>query len=740
MARPTDAPLGLWATFRDRAGRLGTISPRLRVLVLVAVAQMVTAAVLLALRGVRFHTSPLAIATSGTTSVPLPVLWLTVVSMTIAWAYLLAGAARAHPVVGLVALGAFGAALIPLAQDVGWHGAPAVLRVVALAAIVAVAGAAWARRGVRDPVKAAVVFASLIAIVYATFAWDASADTTFRLFSFGVADELMSVSFFLIPVLFLTGAEFAGWGEVIGDRVAYAAARVGGTRLLWLLAAAISVAVLVHVLIDEAVQIPSEIVLFAAGALLVVWRVRSARAAGGGLYEVPWLAMALVACAFIGILLIEVYRTTPGRVRPPAHAGVTLRPYRHAARPGFLIDVPSGWNVRAGQSLVAFAGSAGSFYVDAVPAHEGPNEGLLPEVLSRLYPRLRERVGIGHEDLGWRRSSFAVGSNVRGVAWERLIGASDWLLLGVASGAKLPTDQRLFGSMWRSFAANDQPGSPLVGAGQLAHRRLDPYRYDPVLVVPFLAWLGITVGLGLGLGRLRRVVSDPVALGAAFVFAFGLLFLLSDLRQVLEELFDGRPGPLYSLRLPGIQAAVAVGTLGLLVARGALDRERLTNLVVLGGGLQVLVWISHLYKSAALVGSRLSVVQAVVLVLALLWELLVSGAGVMSGDTRPFPRSMRVMALCGYVMLVVTAVLFFSSLRDQGTGALLEPQFESEGWPALGILQLGVPALLFVVALRTTVFSPRGRPPERPPARPATPTAPTASPPAGPPAARDRAG
>jgi hypothetical protein len=729
MARPIDASPGLWVTFRERAGRLGAVGPRLRALTLVAVSQLVVAAVLIALRGVRFGSTPLVTGWSGTTSVPLIVLWVTVASMTIAWAYLLAGAVRGHLIVGVLALGAFGAGLIPLAQDVGWHGAPAVVRVVALASIAALAVATWARRGVRDPVKAVVVFAFLVAVVYATFAWDASADTTFRFFSFGVADELMSVSFFLIPLLFLTGAEFANWAEVIGDRVAYVAARAGGVRVLWLLAAAISVAVLVHVLVADAAKIPSQVLLFAAGALLVVWRVRSAQAAAGRAYEIPWLAMALVACAFIGILLIEVYRTTPGRVSRPAAAGLTLRPYQHDARPGFLIDIPASWRVQARQSLISFAGSNDSFYVDSVPAHEGPDEGpLLPGLLSRLYPRVPEHLGVGREDLGWRRTTVTLGSNMRGVAWERLIGSSDWLLLGLARGSAPPTDQTLFGSMWRSFAASGQAASPLGGVQQLAHKRLDPYRYDPVLVVPVLAWLGITAVVGLALGRVRRLVSKPVALGAAFVFAFGVLFLLSDLRQVLEEIFDGRPGPVYSLRLPGIQAAVAVGTLGLLFFRRDLGRERLTNLVVLGAGLQLLVWLSHLYENAVLVGSRLSVVQAVVIVLALLWELLVSSEAVMSGDSAAFPRAMRVLALCGYVMLVATAVMFFSSLREEGTGVLLEPQFESEGWPALGIVQLGVPALLFVVALRLRVLSPRGLPRDRPLAAPAPATSPTAPP------------
>ena len=105
-------------------------------------------------------------------------------------------------------------------------------------------------------------------------------------------------------------------------------------------------------------------------------------------------------------------------------------------------------------------------------------------------------------------------------------------------------------------------------------------------------------------------------------------------------------------------------------------------------------------------GARLSIAQAIVILLALLWELTVSGESITNGHSSWFPRAARVLAFCGYIMLVATAVLFFSSLRVRNLGTVLEPQFESEAWPALGILQLGVPALLCLVAVRLGVFTP----------------------------------
>lgn len=49
---------------------------------------------------------------------------------------------------------------------------------------------------------------------------------------------------------------------------------------------------------------------------------------------------------------------------------------------------------------------------------------------------------------------------------------------------------------------------------------------------------------------------------------------------------------------------------------------------------------------------------------------------------------------CGYVMLVGTTVLFFSSLEVQATGARVAPLFDSESFVQAAILWLGTPLLV----------------------------------------------
>jgi hypothetical protein len=82
------------------------------------------------------------------------------------------------------------------------------------------------------------------------------------------------------------------------------------------------------------------------------------------------------------------------------------------------------------------------------------------------------------------------------------------------------------------------------------------------------------------------------------------------------------------------------------------------------------------------------------------WELTVSGVTMTNRNSRALPRHARVMLFCGYVTLVATSVLFFSSLHVQATGTRLAPIFESEAWAQQGIVLLAVPLLICLWILR----------------------------------------
>jgi hypothetical protein len=59
-----------------------------------------------------------------------------------------------------------------------------------------------------------------------------------------------------------------------------------------------------------------------------------------------------------------------------------------------------------------------------------------------------------------------------------------------------------------------------------------------------------------------------------------------------------------------------------------------------------------------------------------------------------------VLVYLGYVMLVTSAVLFFSSLRFLSNGTASEPGFESESYPDSGLLIFGSALLVTLFVLR----------------------------------------
>ena len=66
-------------------------------------------------------------------------------------------------------------------------------------------------------------------------------------------------------------------------------------------------------------------------------------------------------------------------------------------------------------------------------------------------------------------------------------------------------------------------------------------------------------------------------------------------------------------------------------------------------------------------GARFTLAQALIILLALLWDLATSGESVTNGHGRTFPRSARVLMYCGYVVLIATVVLFLASDRSAKT-------------------------------------------------------------------------
>jgi hypothetical protein len=239
----------------------------------------------------------------------------------------------------------------------------------------------------------------------------------------------------------------------------------------------------------------------------------------------------------------------------------------------------------------------------------------------------------------------------------------------------------------------------------------DDYVSDHIFTVSATLWAVAAVASAVVLVARRGRLRGAVVAALCFVVLVGVcnvLFGLSSIAAVFTGLHLS--SDTVALDLDGVRAVAAIATLAVLA--GVLVTRRVNLSVRLIGGLlaldvavQVLAWVASLFDRSAqateTITGGFSIMAGVVLLLALLLEILGSGEAITNRDDRWFPRGSRVLLYLGYVVLVASAVLYFSSLHDPQSGALRAAQFDSEEWVHQGVLFLGVPlvATLFITRL-----------------------------------------
>ncbi len=727
---------GLAEILRERTVEFRTMGRSLRTAIAIAALAVVATAVLVVLRDAPSSDTPVVASEAGLTSVPVVILWATVAVLALAWGYVLAASLHAHPAVGAFGVAAYLAALMPISAAVGWHGGPAWVRGAALAAILALAILSWARRR-REPFGAtslalgrSAAMVLLAATVSLTFAWDAHRFGIDRFFTFGIAHHLLVLSFFLLPMLVLTGGEFSEWAELAGGGVGGLARRARSPVVLAALTGAVALAVLAHLVATYQQRLLAQVATAAVATGLVAWRARVAWRSPSWPHHVPEGTLALAAVAVVAVPLAVIALTVrsegDSRTETDRTIGGRMKPFVHDVDPTFRILAPENWEVRrvldggpgSDRTIVAFTGAStgngAQVYVVSEPRPAGAPAGTaLSQVVSRFYGGMHPAVGAATEDDGWRVVSFALDGDLVGVSWEKPVGGRAWLVYGLCRQDILEPNLPLFRVMVKSFVP---AAAPVPAEEPAAHAESAPDRGEQaVILFPFAAWLATAILAGALVPRAVRKGAARHVATLLFLFTAATLLALAEIVPAADRLSLASLDPASSLRLPGIQAVAAIGTLVLLAvlaARKRLDAERaplVSALFVLNLGLQILEWLNGLYTTASEAGARLSVAQAVVILVALVWELTGSGASVANGHGPVLPRAARVLAFCGNLTLVATATLFFSSLRVQASGAAVASPFESEFWPATGILRIGVPALLLSLAFRLRPRKPEAR-------------------------------
>jgi hypothetical protein len=240
-------------------------------------------------------------------------------------------------------------------------------------------------------------------------------------------------------------------------------------------------------------------------------------------------------------------------------------------------------------------------------------------------------------------------------------------------------------------------GAPAIPAASLT---------DRVIAMGALPWLAIgVVAAVLAFKRARLPEPSALASGSFFIVVVAATFVLTSLAPIGITLFGHGADSLPRLRLAYLRVTVAVIAL-IFLGWLALTRQLraqapgLAALFVLLGALQLLDWIRGVYAAALDVSGRFSVLQGLLILGALLWDVLMSGKSVTNVYGRRLPRHARVLLFLGYEMLVATAVLYFSSARDHSTGHAVDSLFDSDPWVLFGLVALGMPMLVCLFLLK----------------------------------------
>jgi hypothetical protein len=574
-----------------------------------------------------------------------------------------------------------------------------------------------------------------------------------RLLTALVSIEFDAYSFVLVPVLFLTGSDFAEWAEAVAGQCNALLRRF---RSAWPLAGA-TLVVAIAILVNELIQFGTIahfdpgwalylVTLGIYGCIAILLWYGIARLGTVGSW--PRLAVppsALVAATVVSMALLvgPVYLTDfILSLTPTPAATVDYAVLRHAGTalsPTFSMAYPLSWQHAAVEPtnaqhtlLVGFLGQTVTgdpqLFVVGLPAAEesGATPGQIAQLVATgLCTRTTctATVGTAPNHGPWiveRTTVHDQQSNGQpvernGDVWMRTNGATIWALYGSAQPAGVQAAAPIFTAMVDSWRPDLTAVAPATPERPLVTFLIDLNHKLSAQIVFGLIPLALGLLLGVPLLVRGRRRPGPLAVAGLFLVVLGLQEALLYLPQILAQFGvptdriivvalggqEMRLSNIPTLSLPVLQMLAAFFTLviaGWLIVRRRIGDGRATRvlaaLLLLNVGLQLIRWLHLALSASDQLANRFTAAQGVLLVLAFLWDLLTSGEQVTNAQGRLTPRFARVLIYVGYSMLSFSQVLFFTTLKGS-SGAIL-----TNDWTDLGLITLGSALLLTVVLQR----------------------------------------
>lgn len=730
-----------------------TLAPPLRLFFWMALGQLLAIAVLVALHAHLGQPITAVVQVDRTLQVPVAILVTVILFLWVAWSFLLGGAIAGHWLLRAPILAVFTYVLLH-------NSVFAVPAVFALWLPVAVWGWAlaaslvpWAARrralGPRGAIlldrvrlwfsytRTVPLIAGAIALYFACMMIPLGWSRWSHLASFYATDHLDSMTYFLVPVLFLAGSDLAEMSEAVADRVTSLACL---PRIPWgiiVLATAFAGFIIWHSLVIGAspqVVLPwmlSQLVLVALLCGVILAIVRWADVGQWRVSSVPFLPLLVVTLLVgAGTWAWSAYanaHVAPTDAFTPREYAVHYLP---AGDQTFSIAFPVLWKVARSATNNGVAGlvarsTDGEFPVTLYIAVVAPDVANISQLVEDNHSTFCRDWGgrcIGAPVMAsqgtWQEEILAT-ARYTGAIWSRVVRQQSVTITFVTLSARYAVLAPTFSDVARSWRPDGSATAPVakvfLGSAQ------DVRVAELARAFPGLA--GLILG-GVLLVCFRRT-RGLLAVTGLFLVVFGLVTLALRLSS-LANLLGLRVGGL-GFWVSSIQVALALGMVCAVVSilvRGRKYRRPLTHsdlymvsaLFALACGIQVTEWLYNLF--AASIALTFSVEQAVVLVVGMGWDIAMSGKEITNVDGRLFPRHARVLLYLGYMILVATTVLYFSSMSYAAGGhGAADPLFDNDVWPQQGLIALGLPLLLtgFILhasrwwRLRRTVLASRAR-------------------------------
>ena len=721
-------PETLKSLFRERTLKISTMDRALRYATFVALGCICISALLVLIRNVAPATISIGVG-SNMQKIGLPYFIGALGLLSIGLGYLTAAAALTRPRVGapVLAVMLLGIAIYTGSVSTGQSGPltrllprwAAISSRGLLIALVLLTGATFwvnkqnhARHALRK--SHVIVLAGFVAIFI--FYWMILAHASPTIggeYIFGPVSAVLlsSISLLFYPMLQVAAVDFGEWGQLIAQRFSAPLRdkRRGEVILALLLCAALAIYGLVNIAGPLAAPAGRGVLFVAAVCLLAYLTMLALKLHGRTWPETLGFASLFAVSALVTWIVIPLSGFLNGDLAYNATATVThgghfapgadvFSAVGGSGKSRFTMLLPAGWTkIPDNRGLAAYSESNPQKYESIVVAVSQQ-----PATMAAVLKATRLEASRPIQDGDWQvvvtRDPH---KGLNGFLWLRnaqVAGTHETYLVtddeaGFTSLRAFP----LFAAITNSFRGADeapvQASLPVAADTATAAHGYREYAYQAGVSLLIIL---LTFGL-IASGRFNvplRVVGTALLFG--MVTAMFILISFSSLGRFLFGQGARWPAIGEFEILFGIGA---VGLVGLLAAQARHhDAHRWAQSITgLIGAVVALDLMYRLYNHLLRVDHS-SVWAAMILLVAVSWEVLMSGNAITNQGSRLIPRSSRVLGFLGYAIIVCGAVLFFSAQTSPHGPS--EPFFVPESVTQAALFEFALPLFVLMLFLR----------------------------------------